>query len=158
MSRFSVLLLVLVSSAALAPLRAAEATAAPGVRIYTNADLEELPVPRDPPPAEAALDPAESWAFVLAHLEREERRLAAERAAEHERAWLELEEAASLRRELDIVPLAYAPACVHGPRRGVAHEDSKRFPDPRPLHAGPTQAQLHRERAIQNKGSDAFPN
>lgn len=138
------------------------ALADPVVRIYTNADLEDLPLPRDPAPAEVAADPAQGWAFVADHLEREQRRLEAEWAYEQERA--RLEEAASVRQDFDFVPLPYASFCVHSGRREatfVSPRDpggAKGFRDPRPLHAGPTHAQQHRARAIRNKGSDAFPN
>ncbi len=156
---------VLLSTAALS-LSAAADPATPYV--YTNSDLERFAVPEPSPPATGRVaDPYEGIS-VADFLEREYARLATLRALDLARARLDAESRSGNARE------AYAPAhgpywAYHGgwrpcvprlhsvsprPLRPVAGDRARGI---RPLHAGPTAAELRGAQGRSRHGSDAFP-
>ena len=140
------------------------------VRVYTNADLEPLTalangvltVEGEP----KAQSDAEAWRFVGEFLDREARRLDAERAHE-----LELRRAAQdeIREDHGYYPLStYGYGYGYGydawrhdgsRRHGRGHRrDGFAFGEPiRPIHAGPTKTQIMWSKAKHLSGVDAFP-
>ena len=152
--------------AAVCPALSGETGDAPTpVRVYTNADLERFQLPADSVTVEAA-DPLEGWEFVTSYLDREHGRIDAERAYELELARLEEERTRLTTGYVSIpyVPFrygrhgrAYRRSPPHGRPTPYGFGGSVQFGGTRPLHAGPTHAQIHRARAMRYKGSDAFP-
>jgi len=134
-------------------------------RVYTNADLERFQLPADSVTVEAA-DPLEGWEFVTSYLDREHGRIDAERAYELELARVEAERTRMTTgyRSIPLVPYYYGrydrahrKRPPHGRPTPYGFGGSVQFGGTRPLHAGPTHAQIHRARAMRHKGSDAFP-
>ena len=134
------------------------------VRVYTNADLEKLPPL--PPSSEPVLrDDDLGWEFVTEFIEREHRRLDADRAYELEGRRDATKERIADEREGDYVlpwvPWGFNPRVRHdGHRPG----DFRRVDagvrlggSIAPLHARPSQAMVQRARAIRRSGADAFP-
>ncbi len=164
--------------APLALLAAFAATAVPAqpashedpVRLYTNADLEQLDALPGAAKPDAQADDS-GWEFVADFIAREHRRLDAERPYELNRRLVEIEEeqAADRRDRLGIgfasyrgypVVYAYPYAPGVGKRAGRASWTATSGPGGRivPLHARPTPTQVQRSKAIQRSGRDAFPN
>lgn len=131
-----------------------------GVRVYTNDDLE--PLPESPPPPATEPEDRDGWAFVADHLEREYARIDAQRGYELERTRVVAE---TERSDEPVYSLpwsfygwaGWAPPERHRPKHH-ARPEVGRLPAIRPIHAGPTQAQIQRARAMRYRGSDAFPN
>jgi hypothetical protein len=132
------------------------------VRVYTNADLEELPAPAPAAAASEGVEDELGWQFVAQFLEREHARIESERAAELERRRLELEQQALVpegRWEYGLAGVPWFDRSFEcGDERRHLHARPGVLGRPiRPLHAGPTLAELHWQRAIGRSGADAFP-
>jgi hypothetical protein len=129
------------------------------VRVYTNADL----VPVDAVSLEVSEAADESgWEFVAEFIAREHQRLDAERSHELDRRRVDIEENRRPRRGSDAYygyPVGYAHPYSHGVRKPGHRPRATSGAGGRivPLHARPTPAQVHRTRAIQRSGADAFP-
>jgi hypothetical protein len=138
------------------------------VRLYTNADLERFPLLPDSE-VEAARPAADDWRVVTDYLQRQYARVDAERAyaLERERAEAEVDliRRGAGRRTygLPYTFLRYGPyhrVPRKPPRDGAIGRITRGLlPDGaiRPLHAGPTRAQIDHARASRRSGSDAFP-
>jgi hypothetical protein len=168
--RFTVAPLALLAAFAATAVAAEPANREDPVRIYTNADLEEL----DPLPVAAQADgqtDESGWESVAEFIAREHRRLDAERSYELNRRLVEIEEEqaadrrdrpgigfASYRGYPVVYAYPYAPGV--GKRAGRASWTATSGLGGRivPLHARPTPTQVQRSKAIQRSGRDAFPN
>jgi hypothetical protein len=163
-ARFVVLLLLVFAFQGWSAPRAEERD----VRLYTNADLERFP---DLPDSrvEAAKPSTEEWGFVTDYLQRQYSRIDADRAhaLQRERAEAEVEliRTRANRRTYGL-PLYWNRFGVwrrvpHRPPREGAIGRMRRalLPDGsiRPLHAGPTRAQIDYAIASRRSGADAFP-
>jgi hypothetical protein len=147
---FSVLLAVCLAASVLS-------AGAAEVRVYTNADLAELPPIETGQPVEGG-DGELGWEFVHDFIDREHRRLDAEREWELERRAADTERDREARYRAGsswgyygVYP--YHPTYGrpdHGKRPGNRGPGIGVDAPIRPLHAGPTLAERQRARAIQN--------
>ena len=138
------------------------------VRLYTNADLERFPsLPSST--VEASTPSEEEWRFVTGYLDRQYERLDKDRAYEmkrrREEAEVELIQRRANRRTYGL-PLYWGRFGHFGRvpgRPGGDHTAGRlvraALPDGsiRPLHAGPTRAQVDRFKATFRSGADAVP-
>ena len=136
------------------------------VRLYTNADLERFgeASPADTHPVD--YDDEAAWRFVTEFLDREHRRLDADRAHDlaQRRAQTEenLADRATRRRSYGVPlgVLGYGLRGGHRPkhfRRNVHGGLPSAGGRIVPLHARPSLAQLNRAKATRLSGRDAFP-
>jgi hypothetical protein len=139
-----------------------------GVRVYTNADLERFPVLPDSD-VEASRPSADEWRFVTDYLQRQYTRLDADReySLERERAEAEVDliRSRTNRRTYSLPGYwnrydQWNGAPDNRPGEGIAGR-LKRATLPsgsiRPLHAGPTRAQVDYFKATRRSGADAVP-
>lgn len=122
-------------------------------RVYTNADLVALPeaaLTETAPPSEP-----EDWPSVTEFLEREYARLATQQALDLERARLDAETRYAETREVYTLPF-YPYVGYQTGWNTCAGPEGRRHVNPtaaygahgiRPLHAGPTRAEILRTRA-----------
>ncbi len=150
--------------AALALLAALAATAVPAqptshedpVRLYTNADLEQLDALPGAAKPDAQADDS-GWEFVADFIAREHERLDAERSHELNLRLVDIEEEESDdRRQRLGIGYGYPFVYAHPHSAGVRKRSG---PGGHivPLHARPSPAQVQRSMAIQRSGRDAFP-
>jgi len=134
------------------------ASGEPEVRLYTNEDLERFPVLPDSTVSAAAPD-GDEWPVVVDYLEREYSRIDADRAYELERnqseAEVELIRGEVGRRRYSLPYGAWGFGRVS---RHAGGKSGHGKPGPiRPLHAGPSRAQIDYYKATRRSGADAFP-
>ncbi len=129
------------------------------VRLYTNADLEELgSLPVAAKPGQQADDTG--WDFVADFIAREHERLDAERYHELDRRLVDIEQEETADRRDYGYPFFYAHPYSHGVRKRQGRTRATTSgPGGHivPLHARPSPAQVQRSKAIQRSGRDAFP-
>jgi len=139
------------------------------VRVYTNADLERFPALPDSD-VEASRPSADEWRFVTDYLQRQYTRLDADRdySLERERAEAEVDLIRSrANRRTYGLPVYWnrydrwngAPDTRPPGEGGIGRLKRATLPDGsiRPLHAGPTRAQVDYFKATRRSGADAVP-
>ena len=122
------------------------------VRLYTNADLEELaPLPVAASP-DAQVENTE-WDFVEDFISREHERLQSERSHELDRRRVEIAQEPFVDRRYYGYPAVYAHPYSGRTRNTTSGPGGHIVP----LHARPSPARMQRSRAIKRSGRDAFP-
>jgi len=155
--RFAVAPLAIMAAFAATVVTAEPANREDPVRVYTNADLEELePLPVGAP-AEGQSDES-GWKFVAEFIDREHRRLDAERAHALNRRLVEIEEEETSYRSHGFYTYPYVPGVRKRTGRRARATTSGPGGHIVPLHARPSPTMVQRSKAIQRSGRDAFPN